>query len=162
MNLGLVLEEFVTGFINRHNSEYVEVFANPSKKQIDSVAEEYDGKKYIRYMADGKEKKLYIFPPSVLHLDVVKEIGSEGYFRHPSRYFYLMGIGVKENGKWVSKHSNSFSATDSYDKEFVEEVLDAEWDWTKRYHLNVDPLLNRMKKHKSVYNDDLESSFMAQ
>lgn len=161
MTFDLVLEEFVTGFINRHNQEYVEVFVNPAKRQINELAEKFHKKEYVRYIADGDNKKLYVFPPSVLHLDVIKQIGEDRYLRYPSEYLYLMGVAVKEDGNWGSKHSNSFSSTDEYDSEFVLDVLDVSWNWTKRYHLDLGPLLAKMIQRKSVYNDDLESGSIA-
>lgn len=157
----LVSEEFVTGFSNRLNSEYVEVFSNPSKQRINKLSEEFNGKRYIRYIADGKKKKLYVFPPSALHFDVAKEIRAAGYIDNPPKFLFLMGIGERVSGEWVSHETNSFSTSDEHDEDLAKGILAANWDWTKKYHLDLDPLLEKTRSGDSAYNDDLEPSFIA-
>ena len=72
-------EEFYDAIQYGH---YHEIFVNPTKKELDIVYNEgmeIEGYRGIRFIADNKNKKLYVFNSDMLHGGIVKRIFKINY-----------------------------------------------------------------------------------
>jgi len=93
-----IKEEFFLGF--KYGGEYIEVFVNPSKKELKRIPE-------IRFIADNKKKKVYAWDSEfAIHTDVWDKIGD-------SRDIYdsdtlLSGLAKKVGGKWKMTESDTY------------------------------------------------------
>jgi len=81
-----------------------ELFVNPTLKEINKVAILYKGIRYIRFLANTKNKKLYVFSPSILHYEIAKNLKLS---TRPNETKDYWGTAKKEEGKWVFEGSDS-------------------------------------------------------
>lgn len=99
----------------------VEVFVNPSRKDIVEMGE------FIRFIADGKEKKLYVTDAfdGALHAELYNEIG----FNHKE---IIAGHFWYKKGKLMLVKDEKITLFDN-----EESLLNEEWDWMERYNVDM-------------------------
>lgn len=111
MKLKLFLEEFITSI------KSFEVFVNPTGNEL----KKFEGK-VIRFIADCKEQKIYIFDATVLHYRVARELKFAYDSLTNKRYIY--GIGkVKGNKVRIRKD----------EIESQEGSINFKTDWLEKY-----------------------------
>jgi len=93
MKLRAITEELAQAFKVR--GDYVEILKNPTQKEMDSVSKEFHNHKYLRFIADGDAKTLYVFRPDLFHYSAIKKLGLK---RKDNNTLY--GTAIKKNGKW--------------------------------------------------------------
>jgi len=150
MNLkqALLQEEWADSFKTSHrykNSEStVEVFKNPSMKEMDEVAQniDYDDddeqkRKEIRYIAYGPTKTLYVFNPNTLHGYIAVHLKLKDYDKVP----VVGGVATKINGKWTTTAAHNVDI-------FVNKATkEADWTWIDKYIITT-PYLKKFLKEE--------------
>ncbi len=117
MNLRELLEEFKDGF--KIKDYYVEVFVNPSSKEMNDASK----KGCVRFIADPKSKKVYVFSPLALHNDVSKKL-KFGKWQVASKE-NMWGVAWKVGRKWILSSSDSFKS--------LGDKRATTWEWMKKY-----------------------------
>ena len=146
-------EEYFTGF--KSYDDYIEVFVNPSQKEIKSMGE------VVRFIADNKSKKVYAFDGSdVIHSQAWKEFPNEVTKGREFNEISLLPIlkelnkvhideleySIRNIQREIKKGGKAFNR----DVEYVNGILDQDWKWVDKY-VKVSPLLNRCKKIMKKY-----------
>lgn len=105
MKLRNLIEEFIDSFKSELKS-YVEVFKNPTAKEMNNAAILNDGIKYIRFIADSKKNELYAFSPVAYHYEVQKKLDLPDAYKNIS---YLWGVAYynKNKKKWILDSSDT-------------------------------------------------------
>ncbi|MFW6172883.1 MAG: hypothetical protein ACOC5T_03990 [Elusimicrobiota bacterium] len=102
---GPIHEEFSMLFKNNWNNKHVEVFENPSNKELREVGP------YIRFILDGNVKKLYIWNSDIaLHGTVWKQLGGKKDLSFENNVMFGESI-LKEN-KIKAYYINGIKRTD--------------------------------------------------
>lgn len=133
----LLREEFVTA------DENFEIFVNPSPKEIRDAA---DGKREIRFIADNKNHKLYVFNVNLLHGIALGKIMRKDYGHHMIR-----GTAIIANGKWSMDSSDFIEGLmyltkgndEAADK--LKEILSFDTKWADKY-IQISDYMNRVRK----------------
>jgi len=93
----------------KHNGETIEIFVNPSKKEMDEASIEVQGEKYLRFIAASKDEKLYVFDPSIYHFIVSDELFGKKKNINGKVPGHFWGSAVKKSGKWYFEGSDTGS-----------------------------------------------------
>jgi hypothetical protein len=132
----IIQEEYLMSFILPYGEELVEVFKNPSKKELRDLGP------VVRFTADSRSKTVYAWDADkALHYDVCKQLKNVT-FRNVSIFH---GVAVKRGGKYILDSSDEFE----WGKPLhlflhdVEELDDIRW--INKY-IDVDPWIEKMKK----------------
>lgn len=135
MKLRNLIEEFKTSFKNEGN--YIEVFINPSKKEMSHVSQKISDGTYLRFMADPETKTVYVFKPDVLHAAIERKLKIPSL----SPYRSLWGVAKNSNAGWraISEDQASFSGL------IRKAIASKNWDWVNKY-INVDNLTKELKQ----------------
>lgn len=113
------------------NLKWVEFFVNPSKREMeDASGQGRGGVTAIRFVADDKKKKLYVWNPLFLHHSAWKEIGDRRVYSNDSTI--LAGIAEKQGGRWVMTSASSKRGT-----------ID-QWKWVEKW-INISNFLKSYK-----------------
>lgn len=114
-------DEFLAGKIIGFSSNEYPYWINPSSSEIEKAAKFFnDGA--VRFIADMREKKVYVWPADGdIHWYFGQEV-IKGYKPDPGRY--LEGVSEKEGGKWVM--SNSVQILDIADSG---KSYNIDWTW---------------------------------
>ena len=100
MKLKKLLEEFVDSWKLKYGKkETIEVFKNPTPKEMRSVEYETNGKYFVKYIIYLNSETIYVFSPLVHHDTVMNNIEELS-----EKKDILFGITEKtKNGKYSSK-----------------------------------------------------------
>jgi hypothetical protein len=60
----LLLEKFLTAYQGPWGDEYFEIFVNPTKREMKDIQDKH---RNIRFIADSKKRKVYVFSTNSLH-----------------------------------------------------------------------------------------------
>jgi len=106
----------------------IEIFENPSKKEIvDASVTAFGVSRYVRFIADPKTKKMYVWSANLIHADVVPQIYNKSY--SSIIFNVLPGIAKHEGGRWVVTSADETTVTpDRYNW-----VFQHDWKWADRY-----------------------------
>lgn len=96
------------GKFGRNKDLYVEIFVNPTYKEIEAASSagvafrnEKDFPKkdaqYVRFIAFPKDKKVFVFTAEVPHSDIYPKINRS------KTEFSMEGVAHKNNGRWEAK-----------------------------------------------------------
>jgi len=103
----LLKEEWKDSF--KYKGATIEVFKNPSAKELSSISSE---PKNLRYKTSSKvvrffayKGNVYAFPPFILHHEVVKNLGLPSTITTDLDN-YFEGIATMKNGKWTNIESH--------------------------------------------------------
>lgn len=132
MKLKVFLEEFFDSysiFGAKTKKDTVEVFVNPTKKEIDEVSD----KDAARFIANPKTKRIYIFTPDVIHYSVAKRVrsGTENPLKT------LWGVAHKKNNQWTMLTSDTARAK----KSIIEYLVKFDWGWSEKYIKGIEEYL---------------------
>lgn len=150
-------EKWVKGTKSNNLNKYREIFVNPSKKELQEIVKDarYDS---IRFIADGRRKKIYVVLYDVFHYTLAEEIGmSESEFIYKT----FAGMGdVMMRGVEVDGITDYLSHSTAYLERYVElgeEILNGDYDWMKRYHFYF-PLeyLNWLRDEIEMTREELD------
>jgi len=134
-----LLEEYHDSF--QQFGKYVEVFKNPSKKELKDLGQE------IRFIADAVAKTIYVWEAILAtHNDVYREISDDfskgGVTIHldgeeePLRSCLIEGI-AKWRGQgyemFESHGLDNISTSERKAKKFFEDLLSYEWSWADHF-----------------------------
>lgn len=114
-------EEWVTS--TKDSSGTIEIFVNPSKKEMDEASLTIDGVKYIRFIAT-KKKELYVFEPTLLHgtaTGILKRKGKDITYGES-----FNGTAFKKGGDWYYEGSDLDFQVNPFIK----------FPWLKKYFKN--------------------------
>ena len=95
----------------------IEIFVNPTKKEMEEISLKLRGSKYLRFIAKLKGKKLYVFSPKEYHSRVsekIKGAGSEIDF---------WGVAKKEETNWILDSSDTRRKINLYDFKWFEKWI---------------------------------------
>ena len=170
MNIRKIQEEFLSGVKGRlHPKKYVEVFVNPTNYEMEEVAK--DGpRQEIRFFADGRNKKVYIFSNEEIHSTVLQGLGLAGYDYKTAftpKKQLLTGVAQKVNNKWTMTGSDAIGSllysasskegTENWERDYLHMLFNTDWSWANKW-IEVDEELNNFKKEykaKSGINESL-------
>ena len=117
---------------------YHEIFVNPTKKELDIVYNEEPYNEYysgIRFIADNKNKKLYVFNSNLLHGYAVEKIFKAKRITFDLNYQLITGI--IENNDYTVTNSDSLlfdlkrAGNDAY--MYLKFLLKTDWSWIDKY-----------------------------
>jgi len=111
-----LIEEFETGFKAHMFGEplYVEIFSNPNPQEMRKVLKNYSS---LRFLADPKTKKVYIFPSDYFHQNAHSRLAIRTPLEH-----CLLGV--------VSAGIGSKLRIDLYD---LNRIVDNDWSWLDQF-----------------------------
>ena len=126
-------EEYSFGF--KHVGKYIEVFSNPSQKEIKEIG------KSLRFFADNKSRKIYAFNGYNL-------IHGQAWEYFPEKVKKGRGF-IDTSLLPIAKESKYVFIDTLYvgdeENRHVKGVLDQDWKWVDKY-VKVSPILNRLRK----------------
>jgi len=104
----------------KFGSKTYEIFKNPSQKEINDIIKNDD----LRYIIDGKEKAVYVFPATLLHLNAASQLGLDyDYFSNGKTIFGIDDkIQAGEKITIVGNHQRQFV-------ELLKTQTNTEWLW---------------------------------
>jgi len=118
----------------------IEVFVNPTKSEFRDAAgnASFDAirGKYVRFFADIENRKVYIWDPEAIHIDVWKQIGDG---RSYSSTTLLSGAAQMKGGKWKMIDSDEGVRGNLWDYS-VED-----WEWANKW-INVTDYMQDIKE----------------
>ncbi len=128
------------GPFGKVGDKVVEVFVNPSKSELRDASgnAEFDAisGKYVRFMADMKKKRIYVWDPESIHRDTWKEFGDG---RNWTDHTLLSGVAQIKKGKW------KFTESDEGVRRNLR-VFDVEdWEWANKW-INITDFLQDYKE----------------
>lgn len=116
------------GYFDRLDpSKYVEIFVNPSKRELKDIAVtsdwdyRYKNLKFVRFFADFS-KKIFAWNPNTMHGYVAKTLKID-YFS----YDVIAGVAKKTGGNWEMYDT---------DQAIQPEHAKKDWSWADKY-INV-------------------------
>ena len=140
-------EEFKAAYKHPYNDdEIIEVFKNPSRKEMLESGRKVGRNIYLRFIANGKTKTLYTFSPTILHRFISKKIG--GGFEPMGHE--LWGVAKKTANGWECEASDMLEA--SY---FKKETLKRNWSWLNKW-VDATTVIEKAKRGNKVDSEKLE------
>jgi len=134
MKIKELLEEFELSF--KLQGFTFEIISTPlSSKEMDSLSEELNGKRYIRFIAVPSTKKTYFFSPEIMHGSATILLKKEkGVVLKPESS--LFGVAEKSGKSWkvVEEESKRLISKMS------EDTKNSNLDFLKRYVVGVEKL----------------------
>jgi len=123
-------------FLTSKLGKNFEIFVNPTKKELSEFGE--DG---YRFLANVKDKKLYVFSAYILHQFAAEHIfGEIDLYKSPH---ILAGTMYGKPAKLEDLVPFNPEADEVFDKSFYEKIKEYDWDWIKKY-LNIPDLEKQM------------------
>lgn len=114
-----IQEEWLTAYKRK------DIFECPLKpNEIKSVAKTGGGVLAVRFIADNRDKKLYVFPPDLFHADaweiIMKEKNDkeEDYDKLLDKNTMFWGVAIFKDGMWVVDHSDTMFYTKENARKF--------------------------------------------
>jgi hypothetical protein len=164
MSIRKIQEEFLTGIKGFYHSKgYVEIYVNPTEAEM--LQASVDDEKFvgIRFIADGREKKVYAFSAGEIHALVLEKLGlsnrdyASGF---DIRRKLLMGTARREGGVWTMVDSDSIesminafpSHAEQYEKDYLHMVFNTDWSWVNKW-ININ---RKMSEFKKEYESELK------
>jgi len=146
MNIDILVEKYLTGFKDR--GVLHDVFENPTRKEMGEFETIY------RFIADSKNKKIYVFSHRVMHVDAWMYIGKE---LHDNRKLYddpTLFLGAVE-GRNVF---NWGFGDEYYDWEAIQTWLDNPdmFDWASRW-AKIDVWMKKNKFNMEEFVEEWSS-----
>ncbi len=123
-------EKFLDAFIE--SGKTVEIFVNPSKRDIKSVQEaEGSSSKNVRFIADGNTKKIYTWNADLsLHGPMLYWLQNNGYV---SRSVKLYNDPDVVSGEWNSQDQIELYYNVNWGPEEMGNIiLDGDWGWVDK------------------------------
>ena len=117
--------------------QYVEIFSNPTSRDFRDASQQ----RGVRFAADMKKKKVYIWDPYVLHAEVAQGALTDYSDRQFGRW--IMGTAENKGGKWVMIDQSGASVGPHLDVNPPER-----WKWVDKYIQVTDYLDNEYKWRK--------------
>ncbi len=108
----------------RINLKWVEFFVNPSKKEMKDASGGGGGRAgsvAIRFIADLKKKKVYVWHPHFMHHSAWKEIGDKRVYSNDVTL--LAGIAEERGSNWVMTSSTGIGGKPIEDWKWVEKYI---------------------------------------
>jgi len=143
----LITEEFKKGFKHPDTRDYIEIFTNPTAKEISDVVQELHGKKYFRFIANSEKKEIYVFSPTLVHAKASRELGNHIF---PESY-EMWGVAEKSGKGWKVVTSDILE----YGRKFKENLANAKWNWIKKW-VDISPLMAKLKNGEKTDDYKLE------
>ena len=126
-------------------SEVVDVFLNPSSKELREMGDNYA--KSVRFIADSKKKAVYMFDGTkALHREMWHGISTE---LKDSRKLYNNSdllVGVIQNNRDVLFESNYL-----YPLGVWEKIYDTDWKWADKYIKGLSKAIAKEPKNDMPY-----------
>jgi len=137
MNIKRLFEEFLTGMKTKYSDEYIEIFVNPSKKEIEISAGNSAEGSGFRFVATRK-RKLYVFSPRVIHISALNAMekkvpGVSGYLSKDN----LAGVASRSGSKYqiIAIHNQNLSEIYQVIKWAKKNWL--KWSWLEKYNIVI-------------------------
>jgi hypothetical protein len=96
----------------------VEIFKNPSKKEMLEVSRKYEDISYIRYIAHDND--FYVFRPDVLHVLVTEELFGYDSYEIVKENKDHFGTAKFIKGKWIFDGSDMGGFPPKYAEKYIE------------------------------------------
>lgn len=122
-------EKYFGSFTPKFSRKYIEIFTNPSKKELAEAAKN-SSDRAVRFAADAKKKKIYAWSSDGTHQEILDEI--YGSFDYPPHV--LTGIVKLKGGKWTVT-PNGVPMLELYSN--VDKLKATDWSWVERW-FNID------------------------
>lgn len=154
-DIDILLERYLLGFKNR--GHVWEVFENPDQREIKDLPGTQNGK-YFRFIADAKNKKVYVFGTDVYHSVTWNEnIRQE---TNDSRWMYkdpTLFAGAFEDGEVL----NWGFSDGYYTKDIVDYWLShpTMFDFAKKYKLDITAWMTKNKEDMEGYQSYKYASY---
>lgn len=140
MRLLQYLQEDYIGRVKNHYD--IEVFVNPTSKEIIQAQSKSGLFPGVRFIADKSTKKIFVAESTFYHADFFKYLSwhelikAKGSWQtNRSTGAWLMGAGIVVNGKIKIEQT-------SYDFALPKNIL-KDYDWTSKYFTNFELLFSK-------------------
>ena len=146
-HIDLLVEKYMMGFKKLGN--IVDVFVNPSKKELSEVGRMY------RFIADAKHKKLYVFNHNIYHNDVWLHLQQELNDRRSLYEAYdLFGGAIESNRVFNWGFNDNY-----YDYQVMEHWLENPdmFSWAKKW-TDIDVWMKKNKFKMEAYVEKWDRS----
>ena len=127
-------ERFEIGF--KIYGEYYEIFSNPTSKEFKEVVYDEAGQKVIRFIANKRNKRVYIFhQQGYTHPEAWNELKKQNiekgssYLSESKKGNLLGGYGMLKGGKCVLFSSEPID----YDPWDYTKIIKGNWSWVDKY-----------------------------
>lgn len=127
MNLRLLIEEFVKGV--KHDDDYFEIFSNPTFNEIKKI----ESFPYFRFIADDKNKKVYVFNSNLLHSYAAKNLNIFTYYIPTDEYLFGEGVASVKSKKIIGDRMFFLEAAIHDKLPIAKKVLKKDWSWVNKY-----------------------------
>lgn len=136
-----IVEKYLTAYKNQYSGDILEVWVNPTKKELRDLADTY------RFIADSKNKKIYFADGWVgnhvpLWEAVIKET-KQGGSRVPYKGHLMCG-------ELYQSKDIRLDSIDLYSYGDYLEWADLDWSWTKPWLRNIDKAVEKYKKERGT------------
>jgi hypothetical protein len=136
-----ILETYKSSFTSVVTKKYVEIFSNPTPRELHDLGEE------IRFTADVVTKTIYVWNANfAIHDEVNKRLGYGDNWIDKN---LLVGLAVKSGSSYRFKDCEIlkfYRAVDQYDSAC--EILQQDWDWVEKY-IQAKSYIRRLKQRFS-------------
>ena len=128
MNLQIFLEEWKDTYKFGHKT--VEVFVNPTKRELMDLGN------IMRFFADNRTKKLYVWNGNTLHVNMMKKLNlMNGKDFYSIKGLNLMGgSAIKKDGKYILQAVDNIYVQGS---KAIIKFLSKDWSWVEKYGIKV-------------------------
>ena len=134
-----IREEWATRTKGKYSGE-VDVFVNPDKNDLAELRSK------IRFIADRKKKKLYVFNYKLLHHEIFSRLGLGKYHQFPDKSpdEFFMGVAFRFEIKFYVSDSDSYDwwCDENYSDSISPENLMKLYSWVNKY-INIKEYFQR-------------------
>jgi len=169
----IVSEEFLTGVKGyTHPDKYVEIYVNPNESDFESArGDDRHKTNQIRFIADGKAKRVLIFSVEEIHHTILKElhIGSDYFEAFNPKNRILLGSAIKRGNSWFMAGSDSLQSiinsmrkeiAEQWEKDYAYMVFAEDWSWVNKW-IKIDKEMSDLKKEYDLAERIKEMTFLS-
>jgi len=141
MNIKRLFEEFLTTIkvkTKTKKSEILEIFVNPTRKEIQEFIRVDNAFKFI---ASNRKKKIYIFSSWLIHTIASKIIDKEfgtSLYKNLNRMSNLGGVATKKGNKYIILSIHNVGALDLFKVKKWARKNWNKWRWLEKYNIVVE------------------------
>jgi|WetSurMetagenome_2_1015567.scaffolds.fasta_scaffold39431_3 hypothetical protein len=147
-------EEFLTSTRGKYGrKEPIEVYVNPTYRDFIEASPQKPHE--VRFVAVGKQNKVYIFDAAVaIHSEVTPVLGISGEWAETFNYKnkVLLGTAKQVGDKWVMNGSDSvlywinyYPEIETWQKSYLHMFYEEDWSWVNKY-IDVNLEVSKYKK----------------
>lgn len=154
------LKENYVGSLTGQFKDFIEVFVNPDSKELRDLSKDAN---IIRFIADAKERKVYMWDGEELHLNIIESLLPEYYqvyFHGTQEGTVLIGTGILHGTKAYMTNADAleydadrfFDGVESAWDDMVEKGLLTDWSWAGAF-IDISSAMEELRNVIEVNSD---------